>query len=141
MKVSASSLRKEIRSIWPGVQFIWMPDKFYIKPKIEEIKELLSLSEVAKMRFDGELVDCDDYSLLLNAFMKKYRIDHSEKLTGFNSFHWSFGEAFGTKVNRVETHHTLNLCIAVEGMFLVEPQTYEVREASNNNDSILIVKM
>jgi hypothetical protein len=85
-------------------------------------------------------MDCDDYALLLNAYVKRQRIDISDSLSAEDNFHLAFGEAFGDNVRGGDTPHTLNICVAQEGVFLIEPQTCEYWQPTNN-DSILIAKM
>ena len=135
MQIKASEIREIIKAQWPDIQFVWMQDRFYDKPSIKGIEGLLISSGVAKLRPDGELMDCDDYALLANAYIKKFCID-----TPTAKFQVSFGEAFGTRFRGVDNIHTLNICLAQEGLFLIEPQTYEYWQPSKK-DSILIVKM
>ncbi len=140
MQIAASDIRTLLRTIWPDIQFIWMQDRIYVKPSINQVEGFLVDSGVNKLRSNGELMDCDDYALLLNAYIKRTRIDEADDLPPEDNFHFSFGEAFGPIVRGVETPHTLNICVAQEGVFLIEPQTYDYWQPTTN-DSILIVKM
>lgn len=139
MQITSSEIRTILRETWPGIQFIWLQDRTYIKPSIKEIESLLIASGVSKLRFNGELMDCDDYALLANAHVKRSRIDMGDSLSAEESFHYSFGEAFGDHIRGMETH-TANICLAQEGLFLIEPQTYEYWHPTRN-DSILLSKM
>jgi hypothetical protein len=130
-----------IRGVWPGIQFNWLPDGTYLLPKLAEVEALVVQSRVAAIQFNGELMDCDDYALLLHSFVKRHRISLSESLSAAESYHWAFGEAFGRKLNRIETPHSVNIFLAEEGLYLLEPQTYETWKASAANDDVLIVKM
>jgi hypothetical protein len=118
-----------------------MQDGFYMLPRIEELMQMVYISQISKLKFNGELMDCDDYSLLLNASIKRQRIDISFDMPAEDSFHWSFGEAFGDKFNRVEELHTICVCAAQEGIYLIEPQTYEYWITNPKNDNVLIIKM
>ena len=140
MLISSNDIRTALRGIWPKLQFIWLPDTIYIKPTIKEIEDLIIKSGVFKLRFNGELMDCDDYALLENAYVKRNRIDISDNLPANESYHFAFGEAFGSMVRGLDTPHTLNICIAQEGIFLIEPQTCEYWQPTIN-DNILIIKM
>jgi len=73
------------------------------------------------------------------AYVKRQRIDMGETLSAEDNFHLAFGEAFGDVIRGIE-NHTTNICVAQEGVFLIEPQTCEYWQPTNN-DSILIVKM
>ncbi len=135
-KVSANDIRVRLRNLWPAVGFLWLPDEIYTPPAIDEVVSILPFSGVAKKKFDGELFDCDDYSLSMNAFVHEYRRTQQ----GAN-YQWSFGEVFGTKFRRVEQPHTINICVAIEGVFFIEPQTYEIWPGSRENDQPLIIKI
>jgi len=139
MLITSSDIRTILRKVWPEIQFIWLQDKTYVKPLIKDIEDLVIKSEIFKLRFNGELMDCDDYALLENAYVKRRRIDISDSLSANDSFHVTFGEAFGDSIKGLE-NHTLNICIAQEGVFLIEPQTCESWQPTKN-DNILIVKM
>ena len=139
MQITSNEIRTALRGIWPKIQFIWLQDRIYIKPSIKEVEGFIIASEVFKLRFNGELMDCDDYSLLLNAYVKRQRIDMGDTLSAEDNFHLAFGEAFGDEIRGIE-NHTVNICVAQEGVFLIEPQTCEYWQPTNN-DSILLVKM
>ena len=141
MITSAETIRSIIRGELPDVQFIWMQDGNYIRPKMEEVVAAAIKSGVNHLRFNGELMDCDDYALLLNASIKRTRIDLGDSLSADGSYHWSFGEAFGIKFNGLEEDHTLCVCVAEEGVFLLEPQTYDYWSPRPGKDSVLIIKM
>jgi len=141
MQISAEDLRAKFKTTWPEIKFVWMQDGFYMLPKIEELMQMVYLSQISKLKFNGELMDCDDYSLLLNASIKRQRIDISFDMPAEDSFHWAFGEAFGDKFNRVDETHTLCICAAQEGIYLIEPQTYEYWITNPKNDNVLIIKM
>ena len=141
MQKTSNEIRTTLRGIWPNLQFIWMPDGSYMIPKIEELMQIVYVSQISKLRFNGELMDCDEYALLLNASVKRQRIDTSANILAEENFHWSFGEAFGDKFNRLEEPHTLCVCVAQEGIYLIEPQTYEYWVTNPKNDNVLIIKM
>lgn len=141
MQTTSEQIRKALRGVWPNIQFVWLQDRIYIMPSISVIEGILLSSGICALRFNGELMDCDDYALLANAHVKRQRIDVSDSLTSEDNFHFSFGEAFGDLVRGQETPHTCNVVLAQEGLFLIEPQTYEYWEPKVGLDNILIVKM
>jgi hypothetical protein len=141
MIISAEAIREIVRSTCPSVQFIWMQDGFYVQPKLSDALAAATASGIAHLRFNGELMDCDDYALLLNAYMKKRRIDLGDSIPASESFHWAFGEAFGNRFNGLDEEHTLNIMLAEDGLLLLEPQTYVHWTPTQNKDSVLIVKM
>lgn len=136
MNKTSSELRGLLRGIWPGIQIVWMPDTVYTIPTISEVEKAIVLSGVAKKKFDGELWDCDDYSLSLNAFIKEM-----QRTKEGAQYHWAFGEVFGTKFRRVDELHTINICVAEEGIYFIEPQTYDIWQGESVADNPLMVKM
>ena len=134
---TSTELIAQLRDLWPDIQFNWLADRGYEIPLIAEIESLLPDSGISSIRFNGELMDCDDYALLLNAWIKRYRIENFSN----ENHHWAFGEVFCSRVNRVDYLHSLNICVAQEGVFLIEPQTYEVRLGHPIKDQVLLVKI
>lgn len=140
-QITSEQIRKVVRAVWPNIGFIWLADTIYLRPPIATIEGLLVASKVHDLKFNGELMDCDDYALQANAFVKRNRIELSDTLPMDENYHLAFGEAFGPMVRGLETPHTLNICVAEEGVFLVEPQTYEYWHPQQGLDEILLMKM
>jgi len=65
MQITSNDIRTALRAIWPKIQFIWLQDRIFIKPSIKDVEGFVIGSEVFKLRFNGELMDCDDYALCL----------------------------------------------------------------------------
>jgi hypothetical protein len=141
MKLDTKTIREKFHQVFPNLQFVWAPDLFYMIPGIEELMQLVIATKVAAMRSDGELIDCDDYALQANAKIKEQRIGMANSLSPDESYHWAFGEAFGDKFNRLELEHTLCICCAQQGVFIIEPQTYDYWLADSKNDNALIIKL
>ena len=137
MQQTSKNVIKLIRTLWPGLQLAWVPDTEYVIPSIADVQASIESSGINKLRFNGELMDCDDYALQLHAWIKMDRILHAPQ----EEFHWAFGEAFGNMFRRVEEIHTLNICVAIEGVYLIEPQTYDIWKADPKEDNVFTIKM
>jgi hypothetical protein len=141
MMTTSKEIIAMLREDWPEIQINWLADARFVLPSIEEVEKLLPLSKVRNLRFDGELADCDDYALELHAWVKRYRRGLSDSLPPGERYHWAFGEVLGTCFRGVEQIHSINICVAEEGIFFIEPQTYEVWKGSPQRDNPLMIKM
>jgi hypothetical protein len=139
--ISDNDLRVAMRKVLPAIQFIWTQSTTYIVPTTAELEAALVESKVHDIRFDGELADCDYYSLQLNARLKAARAALSDQLPMDERYPWAFGECSGNLINRLEVQHTLNICLTQEGLVLVEPQTYDIWTPTPATDSIQIAKV
>ena len=141
-KLSDKKLRKLISDQCPEVRFIWLTDRECILPPIADVGEKVHSSQVARMKFIGDLQDCDDFALQFHAELKRIRGAEAEagQLPKEQWKSWAVGECFGIKFNGVAGSHNLNMAVCEEGVYLIEPQTKEVWKTDPNKDTILLVR-
>ena len=95
------------------------------------------------MQFIKNIQDCDDIALQLHAEIKRIRGYQVElqKISQDEWYPWAFGEVFATKwMGRVGNHNG-NICVCVEGIYLIEPQTDKIWEANPRNDEVQILRL
>ena len=97
---------------------------------MDEVLALAAQSGVKETPMRGEAFDCDDYALQLHAFVKR----HASVL-------WAFGEATGSRFKNIHEPHTLNICWAEDGVYLLEPQTYAIWTADPKHDWVMAIKL
>jgi hypothetical protein len=134
--VKAEHIRQEIRSIWPGVGFLWLPDGEYETPDIVGVIDVLKMSNIDNIEYECELWDCDDSALAANCWVKYYCYNEE----GFES-QWAFGECFASRLHGRDLAHTLCICRASDGIYLIEPKGYHYWRANGAEDTIHTVKM
>jgi hypothetical protein len=133
--MKAKEIREEIRTIWPTVGFIWTPDVEYIVPDIDDVIKALEPSGIKDIFYKGVVWECDKSALAANHWIKKHCLE-----IGLDK-QWAFGECFASKLNGNELAHTLNICRATDGIYLIEPKGYFFRRASSDKDTVHIVRM
>jgi len=133
--MKAKEIRAEIRTIWPLVGFIWTPDGEYEIPEIEDVIKALEPSGIKDLSYKGVVWECDKSALAANDWIKRHCLD-----IGLDK-QWAFGECFASKINGQELSHTLNICRAKDGIYLIEAKGYLYRRADSAKDAIHIVRM
>jgi hypothetical protein len=111
--------------------YCFVADGNYYLPTLEEIKTLIKKSFIEKYKYKIETFDCDDFALILHAWIrqKQYR-DKWENP-------WAFGEVWG-KFKKNE-FHAMNFVITRDkGFLLIEPQTDEVKSYETTDTCVLI---
>jgi len=134
--IQASEIRKMTKALWPEIGFQWLTDKKFSVPKLEQLKAFLSISELDKQEFIDHAQDCDDFALQLHAEAKRYFVQKEEL-----KYPLAFGECFATRWAGFKKKHNANICVCEDGIYLIEPQTDEIRKANSKTDNILIVRM
>jgi len=142
LKITAATLKTAVLSKFPTVGFQWVPDKYFWVPFLAEVKAVVELTHVERMRFMENINDCDDYALQLHAQVNLYRADQARDMAipSDEHFPWPFGEAFGIKFQGEEYQHSCNVVYTKdEGFQFIEPQTDEMWFAGAG-DIVLCVK-
>ena len=99
----------------PGARNIWRFDQEYAAPSLEEFNKIIEKVEPITIQFQEELFDCEDYALVMSAFVRLKAAPQFPKSI-------SFGEVT-TKNTLTGEVHTLNILITEdEEMLYFEPQ-------------------
>lgn len=104
-------------------------DREYKYPTEEEVTKLLRETYFEHYKWTKEVFDCDDFTVILNAFVKQNRYKELAKLP------WAFGEAW-TKGGK----HAVNIAVTPDKILLIEPQNDKIWEASIE-DKIVFIKI
>ena len=139
--VTAKQLKQEVNNQFSSVGFQWVPDKSFITPTLDEVKDLVASTKVNTLTFIDAINDCDDFALQLHAAVNLHRANAARDMLIPSDEHlpWAFGEAFGLQFMGESYQHSLNICLTTEGIYLIEPQTDEIWLASAG-DVVLCVK-
>ena len=95
---------------------MYVADNNYFCPTFEQLAELILGSQIDYYKYRSDTFDCDDFSLILHAFVRQCQYDMAWPNP------WLFGEVFGN-FRDIEGHHARNFCITSDrGFVLPEPQ-------------------
>lgn len=114
--VTFEQIKNIIKNQHPGVRNIWCFDSQYTAPNMEEFKEIIEEIKPITIKFKQELFDCDDYALVMAAFVK---------LKAAVKFHKgiAFGEITVRNTMLAGEVHSLNVLITEDKkMHYYEPQ-------------------
>jgi hypothetical protein len=141
VKLTNMDVRFKINEVWPHLSLadprILSVDKIYWTPKRKSVESLLYDSFIENYGYLKEIFDCDDFALILHAFVvqERYRwVDSDKKPEGGEWLPWVFGEI---GIN----NHMLNFCLTEDdGFIIIEPQSDEIREADTKRDIPKFIK-
>lgn len=111
---------------------IHLSDGNYHLPSVPEVNEILNDDDLNLTKYVSELMDCDDYALLLKAeFVVRQNMYRKENP-------YCFGEVWG----EFPTPHAINLFIDNNHqVWFVEPQTDEIFPLNEKIKSIWMIKI
>jgi len=151
MKVKAYNVVQQLLDIWPALKWnvmdmsnIYIVDRLYWLPSKKDVRNLLWDNYVDKYKWIKDEFECNDFSLILDAFIKQERYGIAEdKGVSKDAIHpWAFGETYGVKWNGKNCHHAINICITRDaGVLLVEPQNDKMWSADSKNDKPYYIKI
>lgn len=145
MKITNTSIFNQVRSIW-GDKFIHLliGDVAYWAPRYDEVQEMVGKNFVEKYKYAAEVFDCDDFALILHAFVRQemYRQRKEVGKMESNFYPWAFGEIWGHKFMNHEGGHAVNICITKDrGLILIEPQGDRVWSPTKETDEAFYIRM
>jgi len=118
---------EKLQCLWPKLSpsSVFMADETYVLPSRAEVEKALQDSKIDKYVYTDELWDCDNYALLLHAYVirKRYEDFRKGKLAKEQCYSLAFGQIW-TDI------HAINIALTYdEDILLIEPQTDEIRKA------------
>lgn len=121
--------------IWPELNpgYLWLADKTYIMPAKEGLKKLLFDSQIDRYAYKSELQDCDDYALLLHAYVihERYKDFKEGKIPENQLYSLAFGQVWYR--DKKIGYHAINICITCDkGILLIEPQQDKIWKPKKN---------
>ena len=113
-------LRHALLESFPNAYLI-IRDTAYRVPALEEVKRLLKETFIEEYQYRANSFDCDDYALILDAFVKQEGYKQGWSLP------WTFGQVYGVFPDYSPEFHARNIILTTDGLYLIEPQLDEVR--------------
>jgi len=132
--MSAASLAKIIKSK-TNFEKIYFGDKHYIVRSYHYYWKIVLDSFIDRYKRKFTVFDCEDYSLILHAFVRQLQYYKNEELP------LAFGEVWLKESNGRSRSHALNIAVTDEGeVILIEPQSNKVRSL-NDKDVVYFIRM
>lgn len=135
MAVDYKKIRDRIQKFWPNCRNVWLSDLEYQYPSRGDVEMIVGLDHTERLTMRGYKFDCDDFALQLAAAVSRYVGENWEGQP------WPFGIVKGRRFQHLTEPHQCNICVLEKEIFIIEPQTDEIREASGIDDSIFFVGM
>jgi len=143
MKRSYTEIEDEINDLWRASAYVASSDDYYWTPTRKEVETLIADAFISDYIYIKELMDCDDFALILHAFVVQTRnqIVREGKIPLEEQYAWPFGEIWLTHFQGVATPHGMNFVVTSdEGLLLVEPQTDQIFVPSSVSDRPFLIK-
>ena len=151
MITTRKNLIKQIHEIWPdlvdgypGPSNIAIPDNTYWLPTKRDLEWRVVDTFMDQYRYKAESFDCDDFALVLHAFVVQERYVQIERreLSKDEWFPWAFGQVWGTRFRGQPMGHAINVCLTSDdGIILLEPQNDQIWEANTDRDHVHFVRI
>lgn len=127
------NIRARINKIWPDLEFIVFTDPIFYRPSLSDVRDLLLTTKIDQEKHIRNFRACEEFAL-------KLLLASRERAEGF-PHNWALGFVYGQSFKHVHGRHYCNIVDAQEGIFIIEPQTDEIREPSNGQDQINFMLM
>jgi hypothetical protein len=142
MKVTHIDVAREINRVWPNFRNFVMPDEFYWLPKKKEVRKYLKESAFEKYKWQRSIFDCDDFALVLHAYIVEERYKNLNKIPEKERFAWAFGQVWGVRFAGKDLEHAINICVTRDkGVQLIEPQRDKMWKAKAKRDIPLFIRI
>ena len=134
-EVSAKTVRDILRKQWPELKYVWVFDRRVSLLSYADAENILDNLQGFAQRFEYELFDCDDFSLVTNAFVKLKIASERETY----KYNWAFGEVMGTTHLPGQGVHIQNLFITDdEKVFYYEPQLRQIQRPDPHDSAYFV---
>lgn len=155
MEKTFIELRYQLKETWPNLRHIWMWDKRYYLPTMEELEKIVSRVLKAMITLPdydgvifgrlynmGEYFDCDNFNAGGDFLAKLYGKLMAEK-GEIPRLPLAFGKAQGNEFRQIPMLHALNIAITQEGIYFIDFDNGEGRiwQANKDWDSIFFVSL
>jgi len=116
MQITSKELRKKFKDEFDGLTQIWLRNKEYVTPTIDELKEVVD-KYVCDLPIIQGFNECENFALFLHADVKKYIVKINKV-----HYNWAFGDFICKKESIFGTGiHTACICLCEEGFVIIEP--------------------
>lgn len=115
---------------------IWLTDSKFLLPTSDELLEAVIANSVRDLPFKRITQECEEFALYLAAAIRRW---HAATEPEAN---WALGECAGhLKGLMGTTNHNANICVTIDEVVWIEPQSDLIHEANPDKYSIYMVKM
>lgn len=120
---------------WPKINphDIKLADGMYVCPTRAEVEKILFDSKIDEMIYKAEIADCDNFAVLLYAYVlrKRYEDYNAGLLPRDGLYSLTFGEIWYK--DPIQGSHAINIAITSDaGILFIEPQTDRVWKAEKS---------
>ena len=121
MILTSKQIKERLFEHWPKLPHVWLLSKQYYVPTSAEIKQIVSESDVRGILYRRGLMECENYAWFLHSDVKRWGVRNNFEAP------IAFGFALGTRIESSrDPVHAVNFCVTREGVYLIEPQTYQI---------------
>jgi len=126
--ITSKKLRSAFKSEWPELTQVWLRNKKYIKPGLEDLKAVVSLY-VSDLPVITGVNECENFALYLHSAVKKHCVENETE------FNWAFGDFICKKEDLFfgTVTHTACICLCEDGFYIIEPMENNKVLKTNKN--------
>lgn len=125
-KITSKKVRNLFRSRWPDLKTMWITDTEYLVPKLDHVRNMLEKCSVSHLTRMRKLSECEDYSLLLTAEVRKTRIENADMFPIEERMNWALGFCGMSKYRGIPFNHTVCFSITDGGLYMFDAQFNDV---------------
>ena len=139
---TVTDIRERLNVLWPSLEDIWIFDKKFYIPTMEEVAEVLKESEVPKYTFINEMFDCDDFALQFLAEYRRKWLDNWKKYVE-SPYPAAVGMIFCDRVRGMDMLHQVNIAFCQDAVYIIDttPMANRLWKASSQTDNIIMLYM
>ena len=136
-----SDIWQDLLSTWPNLKHVWFSDRTYWTPSMEEFRTAVLEQNVRDIKLRPRVMECEEFALLLRADLVRWALKQIEEIEATGepipdslNHSWAVGRARGMNMQSAPTAKSHDLLVAVlqEGIYLLEPQTYQIWKATES---------
>ena len=148
MITQSSHVVSVLKGVWPELSWTYplrtsiiTTDLVFWLPSYEKLWSLVVESFIDQYQYVANQFECEEFSILLSAFIKqeRYRVMQEKGLKKQEHFSWAFGEAYG---NFGGGPHAINICVCDDKkIYLIEPQNDKIRPVNPKMDVARFIRI
>lgn len=139
MKITSNKIRKDLKSLWPNLNDIWLTDRKFCLPMPGEVKT--SFDDAIRGLLPGRMesiYECEEKALFIHDKIQRVRVSCAMfgMMPEADRLSWPVGQVMGTafKDMMVMGSHSTNIAITQDGIYLMDAETRQFWKADNKED-------
>ena len=141
-KISSARVRNLFVSRWPDITTMWITDTEYIVPTLKEVRKAIEKNAVSHFKATPKICECEDYSLILTANIRKARIEVLDLLEEEERLNWAFGFCGLSQYRGAPFNHTICFSVTSSGLYFFDAQYDDSGwKPSEKNDKVYAMFM